>query len=272
MGRIKPGSTPDPVQNNTFSLLQEMKAPGKRWFWLFLAMVAGALIGYGIHFLLPPRYASSAAITFSIDFTRTGEMTDVETDIAIVTAGDILSSGTAINNTIKSGMSANLPENSFSLETTAFLERYSYRYELIVENEDPEIAATWANLWAEEGLALLNQAKLHALNADSLYKQLLAAQDCLQQPGYVEPVTAGCQGLSNAELEEKLAKFNQAYLEEKDKSLGYLPAMDYTLTRQAEPATRPERNLAGILVLGGALLGAVLFSALILFTCRKQRG
>ena len=76
----------------------------------------------------------------------------------------------------------------------------------------------------------------------------------------------------NAELEEKLAGFNQAYLEEKDKSLGYLPAMDYTLTRQAEPAAQPERNLAGSMVLGGALLGAVLFSALTLFSCRKQRG
>ncbi len=269
---MKTGSTPVPVQNNTFSLLQELKAPGKRWYWLFLAMVAGALIGYGIHFLLPPKYASSAAITFSIDFTRTGEMTDVETDIAIVTVGDILSSGPVINDTLKSGRAANLPENSFTLETTAFLERYSYRYELVVENEDPKTAAKWANLWADEGLAVLNEAKLHALNADSLYKQLLAAQDCLQQPGLVEPVTAGCQGLSNAELEEKLAGFNQAYLEEKDKSLGYLPAMDYTLTRQAEPAAQPERNLAGSMVLGGALLGAVLFSALTLFSCRKQRG
>jgi len=272
MDRMQPGSKPFSDHNNTFTLLEELKAPGKRWFWLFLAMVAGALIGFGVHFLLPPMYVSSAAITFTIDFTRTGEMTDVETDITIVTAGDILTSSTVIDNTRNKGQSAGLPENSFALDETAFLERYSYRYELVVENPDPRTAAEWANLWASEGLAILDEAKLHALNADSLYKQMQAAQACLQQPGLIEPVTAACQGLSYTDLEENLARYNQAYLEEKEQSLGFLPAMDYSLTREAEPAVKPERNLAGTLVLGGALLGAVLFSGFILFACRKQRG
>lgn len=269
---MKPANQHSTDRNNTINLFQELKTPGKRWFWLFLAMVAGALAGFGIHHLMPPMFVSSAAVTFSIDFVRTGEMTDVETDIAIVTVGDILSSSSVIDNTLKKGVSAGLPGDGFIFDETAFLERYSYRYELVVENANPEIAAKWADLWAVEGLAILKEAKLHALNADSLYRQMLAAQACLQQSGLIEPVAAGCQGLSISELDTKLSEYNQAYLEEKELSLGFLPAMDYSLTKEAEPAVKPERRMAGILVLGGALLGAAIFSGFILIGCRRQRG
>lgn len=271
MTNLHPGKQKIAEDRNTFSLLQELSEPGKRWFGLFALMVLGAMIGYGIHLLNPPVYPSSAAITFTIDFTRTGEMTDVETDIAIVTVGDILLSNAVVENTLAAGYATGLPEGGFVLERTAFLERYSFRYELVVENSDPQVAAKWANLWADQALSTLNEAKYHALNAESLNKQMLAVQNCLQQPGLFEPVSGGCNELSFGELQAKLSEFNTAYLTEKNKSLGFLPAMDFSLTRSAEPAFKPERQQTGVMVLSGALLGAVLFTGWIFFSNRPHR-
>lgn len=271
MTRLQPGKSKNIENSYTFSPIQELTAPGKRWMGVFVFMVLGALAGYGFHFLTPPAYSSSAAITFAIDFTRTGEMTDIETDIAIVTAGDIVASSAVIKNTLEAGYAAGLPEGSFQLETNAFLDRYSYRYELVVENADPNIASKWAYLWAEEAVTVLADAKMHALNADSINKQMLSIQNCLQQPVLQEPVTTSCQGQSLAELQQELAEFNTAYLEEKESSLGFLPAMDFSLTRNAEPAEKPDRQQTGVMVLGGALLGGLLFLSWIFFTRRQHR-
>ena len=271
MTRLQPGKSKKTENSNTFSPIQELIAPGKRWMGVFVFMVLGALAGYGFHLITPPEYSSSAAITFTIDFTRTGELTDVETDIAIVTAGDIVASSAVIENTLEAGYAAGLPEGSFQFETNAFLDRYSFRYELVVENADPKIASQWANLWAEEAKSVLTDARMHALNADNIYKQMLSIQNCLQQPVLQEPVTTSCHEQTLAELQEKLTEFNAAYLEEKESSLGFLPAMDFSLTRNADPAENPGRHQIGVMVLGGALLGGIIFVSWIFFTRRQHR-
>lgn len=242
------------------------------WYGLFLFMVVGGLVGYGLRWLIPPTYSSSAALTFSIDFNRTGELTDVETDIAIVTIGDIISSTQVINNALAAGAEMGLPSESFKLDKTAYFDRYSYRYELVVINPDKEIASQWANIWVEESAGVLIEARMHALNAEMLYKQLVSMQDCIEKAAVVEPISANCEYLSIPEMQNLLRTYNTSYLTEKELSLAYLPAIDFAITEYAEPSASPGRQQAGLLVFGGAMLGLLAYIGFILIRKSSIKG
>jgi LPS O-antigen subunit length determinant protein (WzzB/FepE family) len=247
------------ITENTFGPLQQIVLLKGSWWILLITMIAGALVGYALHFIFPPLYSSSGEITSSIDYTRTGALTDVEEDIAIVTIGDILSSTTVVQNTIEAGKNAGLDPEDFVLEETAFLERYNFTYSLVVQNTDNQTASQWANLWLEIANQAISEARMHALTADQLYNQLMAYQQCMENSGQVYPVAAICQNLTQPELQERLALINQNYNDEKEKSLAVLPAMDFVITRIPEPATEAERQQKGVLVFSGAILGAILF-------------
>ncbi len=247
------------IVEDTFDLLQQIIPLKGSWWILLVVMIAGALVGYALHFLFPPLFTSSGEITFSIDYTRTGALTDVEEDIAIVTMGDILTSTTVVQNTIDAGMNAGLDAEDFVLDESAFLERYNFAYKLVVQNADNQTASQWANLWLENAYLAISDARMHALVADQLHSQLMAYQQCIENSGQVYPVVAICQNLTQPELQEQFALVNQDYLDEKEKSLAVLPALDFAITRIPEPATEAERQQKGILVFSGAILAAIIF-------------
>jgi hypothetical protein len=247
------------IAEETIDLIQHIIPLRGSWWILLIAMIAGALIGFALHFLFPPVFFSSGEISSSIDYTRTGALTDIEEDVAIVTIGDILSSTTVIQDTIDAGINAGLNPEDFIFEETAFIERYNFAYRLVVQNTDSQIASLWANLWLKTAYQEISTARMHALAADQLYNQLMAYQQCMENSGHVYPVAAICQNLTQPELQERLASTNQEFNDEKEKSLAVLPAMDFAITRIPEAAAKPERQQKGILVFCGAILGAIVF-------------
>ena len=261
-----------PGISDEFTPMQVVGWLRQSWYGLFLFMVVGGLVGYGLHWLIPPKYSSSSALTFSIDYNRTGELTDVETDIAIVTIGDIISSTQVIKSTLAAGAELGLPAESFKLYKTAYFDRYSYRYELVVLNPDNEIAAQWANIWVEESARVLVEARMHALTAEILYKQLVSMQDCIEKAAVIEPISANCEYLSIPEMQTLLKTYNTSYLTEKELSLAYLPAIDFAITEYAEPSASPGRQQAGLLEFGGAMLGLLAYFGFILIRKSSIKG
>lgn len=259
MGKKSNKNNKKVIHEDTFEPLQQLSPLRGSWWVLLIVMVAGAVIGYGAHFIFPPVYTSTGEISFSIDYTRTGALTDVEEDIAIVTVGDILSSTVVIQETIDAGKAAGLNPEDFVLEKTAFYERYNFKYSLVVENTDSETAVKWANLWLESAYQTLTIARTHALNATEIYNQIIATQQCIENSGQVLPVAAICQDMTQSELQELLVSTNEKYISEKEKSLAVLPALDFTISQVPEETSRPERRQTGILIFSGAILGAIIF-------------
>lgn len=259
MGKKSNKNNKKVIHEDTFEPLQQLSPLRGSWWVLLIVMVAGAVIGYGAHFIFPPVYTSTGEISFSIDYTRTGALTDVEEDIAIVTVGDILSSTVVIQETIVAGKAVGLNPEDFVLGKTAFYERYNFKYSLVVENTDSETAVKWANLWLESAYQTLTIARTHALIATEIYNQIIATQQCIENSGQVLPVAAICQDMTQSELQELLVSTNEKYISEKEKSLAVLPALDFTISQVPEETSRPERRQTGILIFSGAILGAIIF-------------
>ncbi len=261
-----------PNKTGEFAPMHVISGLKHSWFGLFLFMLAGALVGYGVHWMIPPTYSSSAVLTFSIDFNRTGELTDVETDIAIVTIGDIISSTRVIQDARTAGAVQGLSAESFQLNKTAFIERYSYRYELVVMNPDKNIASQWADNWVNESARVLGDARMHALKAEMLYKQIVSMQGCIEKAAVVEPISANCEYISLQEMQNLLNAYTTSYLNEKELSLAYLPAIDFVITTHAEPSAKPVRLQMGLLVFGGAMLALLVFLGITLIKKRTIKG
>ncbi len=260
-----------PTSTNLFEPRKQFEKIQKNWIGLFFCMLIGAVIGYSIHLLMPPVYQSSAEITFSIDYTRTGSLTDVEEDVAIVTAGDIISSSNITKEVIEEGIGLGFTQSDFEMGENAFLERYNFRYVLVVQHNNKDTASKLANLWVAAANKTLLTARQHSLNADDLYRQMLGLQECIQNSGQALPVAGVCSDLALSEVQEKLRVTNNEYLKEKEMSLAYLPALDFSITNQAVPSDKPVARLTGALIFSGALLGGVVFIFWSLIHNNKRR-
>lgn len=229
-----------------------------RWWWMIvLLMLAGAAGGWGVHFAVPPVYQARTAITTSIEFGRTGELTDIEEDQAIITVGDVIKSSTVLEETLIRATSEGIYLDMETFKENIFWEREAFRWTMRVVGNKPEETARLADLWAETAMDALQNAQAHAVQAEGLYRYLASLESCLEQAVAAEPVYALCRLDNLAGLQSAMQQTGEAARREDAASLGILPAMSFAWSEKATVPTSPSRfNQAGF-ILGGAMLGLV---------------
>jgi hypothetical protein len=109
-------------------------------------------------------------------------------------------------------------------------------------------------LWADQGMAVLQDAYLHALNADGLQKVQDGLSNCLDRMVSVEPAPATCPTLSLIELQNQLNQLGKNIQTEKLASKNLIPATSFALTESAGPA-KPVQFRQGFLILAGGVIG-----------------
>jgi hypothetical protein len=247
----------------TFRPLETLRDGLRSWWLIVVFMVMGAVVGGGAWRAFHPVFESKASISVSIDFTRTGQLSDIEEDLAMVAIGDILKSTKVTQIMISQAAEKGMIISETGLRETAFLERQNELWLLRVRDENPEMAAYLANLWLDTSYSVLQEAYLHALNAETLYKYMNSLAQCLERTANIAPVQTEC-GTANLEtLLIEMEKTNSSAQEEKLASLGIMPASVFTISERAAAASRSVRFGLGQLILAGALIGLLLAVAAI---------
>lgn len=238
-----------------FSLLEHFHDLLRFWWVIALLAIAGGVFGYEISQSRTPVYESQAVFTVSLDFVKSGMLTDVEEDQAINAVTDLIGSSTVMGNVADSLKAQGLDFTNASLVSIVSVDRQGFQVAIHADHANAQTAYVIANTWATIAEQAVQNAIQAANNADELNKQLSELETCLQQETAIEPSFPPCQILDQTSLVTSLEQVNANYLEYKTDSKGIISAINVELTQKPLLAVSPRIFNRNYLVAAGAVLG-----------------
>ncbi|MDZ4158730.1 MAG: hypothetical protein U1B80_02975 [Anaerolineaceae bacterium] len=225
------------------------------WWLVVVMMILGAGVGWITHTIQPPVYEAHASIATSIDFTRSGFLTDIEEDYALTIVGDVLSSQAVLQIVLDQ-----LGDEGKQLEIQALrqmmtLERQNNTWIYRVRHDNPAEAEHVSRLLAQAGYETVRSALHEALLAESLARYVDSLVSCLEQSAAVQPVAGNCSPASLPNIQEELKPAVAMMHRHRIASQGILPAMTFALPNFGAAPTSPVLYGRDLLMLAGALTG-----------------
>ena len=241
-----------------FTPLETVQLLLKRWWLLVLFMLLGAGAGWLFHSLQAPVYEAKAIFAASIDFSNTGELSELQEDMIIVLIGDVIKSTPVMEELIAEAEEDGIVIDPVRFEESKFLERSNNHWVLIVRDADPEKAARLVNLWADTALAHLNTAFMHSLSARAIESELEFMNGCLE--GVVEDQSENllCDYEEISQLQNEIDLNLERLETEKALSQGLLAESSAALVSSANIPKSPILFGQNSVVLFGSLAGLVL--------------
>jgi hypothetical protein len=252
--------------HNTFTLTAMLSSILQGWKLLVIGTILGGLIGQAATLVLKPVYETAAVFTFTIDYSRTGLLTDIEEDQAMEIAGDLIKSTLVSNDVISqaSVMGIKLDERSIRENFTA--ERRFSQWLLKVRADDPNTAASLSNLWSQVALTEFQKASQAAVQVDGLHRYILSLESCFQQSTSGMAAQPLCQASDRIKLQAEIQKSGVDLQRWQSESSGIFTGLNYSIAQEAETPGRPSQHSRASLVLAGGLIGLLVATLYMLFT------
>lgn len=227
------------------------------WWLIVVIMVLGAGVGWLFHQMHPPVYEAEVTLSTSIDFSRTGFLTDVEEDQAVDLIGDIISSTKVLERVVKQSKSEGLAIDLGTLQSISYIERQNFQWIFRIRHPDPNTASYLVNMWAKEAYKVLSKASKHALIAEGLLRYLDSLETCLEQLAMSEPVHSFCDVQNLDQILKELESTGEEAQREKLASQGLSPAMGFGICEVAVTPEKPVQYGRNQIMLSGAMIGFV---------------
>jgi tetrahydromethanopterin S-methyltransferase subunit F len=243
---------------NDFSPAEIISRAFRLWWVVVVAAIIGGGIGFLIHHFLPPVFSSQAEITTSINFAKTGVLSDEKQDQAINAAGDVILSSDVEVAVLSQAASQGITLDGKAFEKMRFSDRMGYRWIFGIQSVDAKLAADLANIWGEISLNYLNKSLNHALIADNLSATLQNLESCLQEVSVVAPSYSVCQQMDIGEIQTSIEQISAKIISETAASSGMLPSMSIAWTKKAEQASSPSYRNRNLMVFSGLVIGFIL--------------
>lgn len=243
------------LMKNDFSPAEIFTKSIRLWWLVVILTILGGGLGFLIHQILPPVFASRAEITTSINFARSGILSDVQQDQAINAVGDVILSSAVEAAVLGQAADHGISIDGITLKSMRFSDRMGYRWIIGIQSEDLVLAAELTNFWAESSLRILNEYLLHALRAEILTSTLNNLESCLQEVGVVAPSYATCQKLDLSEIQRSIDQTSTQIVTETADSHGIPSFMSFAWELKAEPASSPTYRNRNLMVFSGLLIG-----------------
>ncbi len=225
------------------------------WWIVVLAGILGGVVGVVAHLFTPPVYQAQAVINSSVDFSYTGELTDVEEDYMIQAVGGVIRSDEVSEAAYQAVKAAGIPVDQQEFEEMRSLQRRFVDWLLVVQHTDAQTAVDLANIWADAAWVVLDEANNHASILGGLLDFREALSSCLmtkEEENEAQPV---CEASSLEEIQAELDRVKLLIEEEKLASRGLVPGTVTSFTQNAVFPASPTLLGRNTLVLAGALIG-----------------
>jgi uncharacterized protein involved in exopolysaccharide biosynthesis len=241
----------------------------KRTDWIGVAgmMLLGALIGFVIGFLFPPKYEAISKLTTNLEVVTGTNVTEIMVDSQVDLVGTLVFHPDVVERVRQSLAGEGKNYTSTELIRMTKIERQLMSTLIKVRDVDPEVAALVASTWAEKTYERLTEAYPHALALSEAKASQAMLTGCLEDP--LKMGLPFCQSLTSEIVEKLLTETEIVILEESPLSLGLTGELNIS---QYQAALIPESPVAfqrSILILSGALAGLA-FSLLFLELLTKE--
>jgi uncharacterized protein involved in exopolysaccharide biosynthesis len=241
-----------------------------RWWLVALLFLVGALVGGLAYSLLPHIYEARAAVLTTVDFSNTGVLTQFEEDLMMDAVGWVLQSPEVIDRVVARAAEQNISVDSAGWKKMATVERRLGTWELRVRDSSPQVARALANIWLEEGDAVLKDAYLHTEEVSRLLRYSHALEICLEQSAASETSSVLCSASGLAGIQAEMQDVSVKLAAERAASRGLIAGI---LLGEPQPALLPDRPVTssrGLFLLSGGLIG--LLAGFVLSQARIRLG
>ena len=243
--------------NQSFSPIDTFNRILNSWWWVFLFMVLGGAVGWGIHASRLPVYESSAKISFNIDFTHTGQLSDVEEDQILSIAGDVIDSPAVLEKVVGAAQAQGIAIDLPALRSHIYKERKASVWVMRVQQASTQQAAVLDSLWVDAAYAALSDGRSHSQNAALLQRTLDGLVSCLQQSVTELPAQAMCsQDIST--IQAGIQRVGAMVQAEKLAGQGVSPALEYTLPDKSGDQNTPVLYGRNQIMLAAMAIGFIL--------------
>ena len=229
----------------------------KLWWVVVIFSIAGGGLSYVIHGLLPPVFSSRVIITTSINFAKTGPLTDEKQDQAINAARDVILSNTVKEAVLSQALDQGFEFNLEEFENAHFSDRMGFDIVIGIEANDPNMAAFITNIWADTALTNLNDDLWHAIKAEALSKVLNNLEACFEEVSVTPPSSAICQEMSISEILETINQTSSLLAQETAASKAIIPSLSFALGNKAEIPVIPTYRNRNLMVFSGLMIGFI---------------
>jgi uncharacterized protein involved in exopolysaccharide biosynthesis len=243
--------------NQSFSPIDAFNRILNSWWWVFLFMLLGGAVGYGFHAFHPPVYESTSKISFNIDYTHSGQLSDVEEDQMLGVTGDVIGSTAVLEKVIQSAQAQGISIDLPALKQSVFQERKAYIWVMRVRQSTPQQAAALAGLWGDAAYAALTDYRSHSLNAAMLQRNLDGLVSCLQQSVAELPAQAMCSQ-DFPVIQDGIKQVGASLQAEQLAGQGISPALEFTQPDNSGQQSRPVIYGRNQMVLAAAVIGFIL--------------
>jgi hypothetical protein len=225
------------------------------WKRIAIFMVIGGFCGMAASKLLTPIYETRAVIAVTINYTRTGALSDIQEDQAMRGLGSVIDSDAVLDQVVLDAELAGISIDRATMAENFTLEREEFRWFLRVRDTDPVKATTLANIWAEDAMTVLDSAMEHAIIAGH-YQQYLDSLDyCLQRQAPEGTSDEPCADLDFEFLRNEIQKTSSEIRDQQSMSYGLMPALQFFLAEEAPLNSEAVLGIRSILIFSGAILG-----------------
>jgi len=233
------------------------KLTASRWWLILLMMIFGSLLGLFFHSFTPPIFEAQARFVVTIDYTRTGYLSDIQEDQAMRSVGSLIGSDIILQRTVVSAHSSGLEISFDELKQESALERGEFEWFIRIRDKDAHKAAELVNLWADQANQELKDTSIHALRADELLNYLDSIETCLQRTTLGNDSKAPCTFPNLNTILEEIQKTGEKAYQEKELSKGLMLALSVNLSEKSQVPKSPVIFNRNAFVLAGSLIGLI---------------
>ena len=241
-----------------FELMDFLRQAIRGWKRIVLCMIIGGLVGLMISSFRSPIYETRAVIAVTIDYTRTGALSDIQEDQAMRGLGSVIDSDAVIQKVILQAQQAGYQLEEKTVQESFFLEREDFRWFLRVRDSDAGRAAELANIWAQTALDTLDQGMEHALIASHLQQYLDSLEFCMQRQAGLGANVNTCEQYDYDYLLAEIQSTANEIQHQNQMSYGLMPALGFFLAESAPLNEGAVQGTQGVLVIAGSAIGFIL--------------
>ncbi|MBE0696353.1 MAG: hypothetical protein IH586_05470 [Anaerolineaceae bacterium] len=238
-----------------FSPLDTLNQALRFWWFLFVLIFLGGMVGVFIHQLRPPVYEAIGHFTATIDYVATGPLTQYDEDVALNAVGNVILSRLVLDRLVIKAKAEGIIIDRPGLIKMAVLERRFTTWDLRVRSTDLQTAEQITNLWVEEGQAQLLESYQHTIQAEQISTYIQSMESCLGKSVTGEPSTALCTRYRFADIQDDLQKAGKALAQERKAALGLFSGLRIGPAGSVSISKSPVAYGRNQLVLAGGLIG-----------------
>ena len=244
--------------NKTFKPLDLLQSIMKQWWMTSISMIVGGFCALLLTQFLSPKYEGSASFSVTIDYTRTGSLSDVQEDQAMRGIGYVITSDEVIDTVVDE---VQLLQNDYSkdqFEKESTIDREEFQWTMRYRSSDPKYAEKIAAFWADISFSVIQEGLMHAQIVDSETELLWGLQDCLERVTGPFGKADLCVFNNTQEIIQEIAQMSKSIIEEKKQSRGLFTFLTVHFVQHPQYPNSPIRHQTSLLTGAGIIVGMIM--------------